>query len=84
MKKFTEWLENDAEDCGIMTPPMDAQLAVDMLTDYLLGEDWYSISGATSAKQINTEMVFAILMRHSKKFRKEWKKFRKEKTGTGI
>ena len=78
MKKFTEWLENDAEDCGIMTPPMDAQLAVNMLTDYLLGEDWYSTSGVTSTVQINTEIVFEILMKHSRKFRKEWKRYCKK------
>lgn len=42
MKKFTDWLENEAEDCGILTPSMEAQQCVDILCDYLLGRDWYS------------------------------------------
>ena len=76
MKKFTDWLENDAKDCGMITPPMEAQQCVDFLCDYLLGEDWYSTSGA-SATQVNTEIVFEILTKHSKKFRKEYKKYLK-------
>lgn len=73
MNNFTDWLINDAEDCGMLTPPMEAQQCVDMLQSYLLGEDWYVTSGVTSAEQINTEIVFEILSKYSKKFRKEWK-----------
>lgn len=75
MKKFTDWLENEAKDCGILTPPMESQQCIGILCDYLLGEDWYSTSGATSVEQINTEIVFEILSKYLKKFRKEWKQY---------
>lgn len=75
MNNFTDWLVNEADDCGMLTPPMEAQQCVDMLQMYLLGENWYSTSGVTSAKQINTEIVFEILSKHSKRFRKEWSRY---------
>lgn len=74
MKKFTEWLKNDSIDCGICSPPMDSQLAIKFLKDYLLGEKWYT-SMPINQKQVNTEIVFEILMKHSREFRKEWKKY---------
>lgn len=46
-------------DYGIMSPPMDAQIALNEIADYLLG-DWYSTSGATHVEQINTEIVCEI------------------------
>lgn len=78
MKKFTEWLTNDAEDCGMCDPPMDAQLAVHFLCKYLLGDSWY-VTMPESQKQVNTAIVFEILSKHSKDFRREWKKFLKWK-----
>ena len=74
MQKFTEWLRNDAKDCGMCDPPMDAQLAINFLTDYLLGEDWY-VAMSESQQQVNTAIVFEILLKYSKEFRKEWKKY---------
>ena len=44
MKTFTEWLEKDSEGCGMLSPPMNPQQAMDFLKDYLLGEDWYVIN----------------------------------------
>lgn len=75
MKQFTEWLENDAEDCGILSPPLEPQEAIKFLIDYLLGEDWYCV-GPIHQTQVNTEAVFEILMKYSKRFRKEWKKYK--------
>lgn len=77
MKKLTEWLENDAIDCGILEPPMEAQDALNFLKDYLLGEDWY-VTNPVNQLQVNTDIVFEILIEHSKEFRKEWKKYLKE------
>ncbi|MBQ4556532.1 MAG: hypothetical protein IJA60_02665 [Clostridia bacterium] len=74
MKKFTAWLKNDAEDCGMCDPPMEAQKAINFLKDYLLGENWY-ITMPESQQQVNTAIVFNILMKHSREFRKEWKKY---------
>ena len=76
MKKFTEWLRDYAEDCGIFSPPLDAQMAVDFLQNYLLGEDWYVIN-PISTQQANTEVVHTILYKYSRKYRKEWKRARR-------
>ena len=43
MQTFTDWLENDSIDCGIMSPPMEDKKALEFLTDYLLGENWYVV-----------------------------------------
>lgn len=71
---FTEWLEaeyaKDENKDNICPPPLNAQLAVDFLKDYLLGEDWYVVM-PISTEQANTEIVHAILKKYSKKYRKE-------------
>lgn len=74
MLRFTEWLKNDAVDCGLCDPPMEAQKAIEILTDYLLGEDW-CVAIPESTRQVNSAIVFEILLKYSKKFRKEWKKY---------
>lgn len=78
MQTFTDWLENDSIDCGIMSPPMEAEKALSFLTDYLLGENWYVVD-PISPKQVNTNIVHEILLKYSKKYRKEWKQYRKQK-----
>ena len=47
-------------DCGIFAPPMKAQVALNELCQYFLGDDWYDPSGCTSTEQINTAIVCAI------------------------
>ena len=78
MQTFTDWLENDSIDCGIMSPPMEAEKALSFLTDYLLGENWYVVD-PISPKQVNTNIVHEILWKYSKKYRKEYKQYRKQK-----
>lgn len=78
MQTFTDWLENDSIDCSIMSPPMEAEKALSFLTDYLLGENWYVVD-PLSPKQVNTNIVHEILLKYSKKYRKEWKQYRKQK-----
>lgn len=51
-------------DYGIFAPPMKAQVAVDELCRYFLGDDWYDTSGATHPEQINTEIVAEIERRY--------------------
>ena len=46
------------------------------MKDYLLGEDWY-VAYSGSAKQITTDIVYDILKKYSKKFRKELKIYEK-------
>ena len=78
MQTFTDWLENDSIDCGIMSPPMEAEKALSFLTDYLLGENWYVVD-PISPKQVNTNRVHEILWKYSNQYRKEWKQYRKQK-----
>ena len=78
MQTFTDWLENDSIDCGIMSPPMEAEKALSFLTDYLLGENWCVVD-PISPKQVNTNRVHEILWKYSKQYRKEWKQYRKQK-----
>ena len=47
-------------DFGILAPPMKAQVALNELCSYLLGDDWYDTSGATHPEQVNTAIVCAI------------------------
>jgi hypothetical protein len=51
-------------------------MALEFLKNYLLGEDWYVVS-PISTKQVNTEIVYEILYRHSKKFRIELEKYKR-------
>lgn len=74
-KTFTEWLDEQS-DYGFCSPPMNSQMALDYLFDYL---DIPPIVVSQSNEQCNTEIVFEILMRYSKKFRKEYRQYRKKK-----
>lgn len=80
MKTLTEWLENDAKDCGLCDPPMKADQAIQFLKDYLLGENWY-VTMPENGEQCNTAIVIEILYKYSSKFRKEVKQHKKKKRG---
>ena len=73
-KKFIEILEDNSY--GIYPAPTDAQLAVGVLCDYLLGEDWY-IADPIGVKQVNTEIVDAILRAYSPKY--NWDVYKEKK-----
>lgn len=49
----------DSEDHGLCPPSMDAQVAVNELSRYFLGEDWYVVIAQTNV-QVNTEIVYEI------------------------
>ncbi len=70
-KQFTYWLAREAEDCGLMQPPLAPQRAVDFLMDYLLGEDWYIVNPVNS-EQCNTQIVHEVLYKYSREYRKEY------------
>ena len=78
MQTFTDWLENYSVDCGLMSPPMEDKKALEFLTDYLLGENWYVVD-PLSPTQVNTNRVHEILWKYSKRYRKEYKQYRKQK-----
>lgn len=66
---FSDWLNRNWEEGNLCPPELDPQTAIYFLCDYLL-EDGFYISMPVNAKQGNTELVYAILERHSKKYRK--------------
>jgi hypothetical protein len=74
--KSFEAMKNNICDTsyGLCPAPMDAQLAVNILCDYLLGDDWYFASSA-SVEQGNAMVVELILDKYSKQFKKDWKHF---------
>jgi len=49
----------DGKEYGICSPPMNAQVAVNELCRYFLGENWYTAM-PESQEQVNTEIVFEI------------------------
>lgn len=61
---------------GLCPAPLDAQAAVNILCDYLLGEDWY-FAGSASVEQVNAAVVNLILNKHSKQWKKDWKTYTK-------
>lgn len=73
-KKFIEILKDNSY--GIYPAPTDAQLAVGVLCDYLLGEDWY-IADPIGVKQVNTEIVDEILRAYSPKY--NWDVYKEKK-----
>lgn len=74
--KGFEALKNNICDisCGLCPAPMDAQEALDILTSYLLGDDWY-VAGSMNVKQVNACVVEQILDKYSKQWKRDWKHF---------
>ena len=52
-------------DYGLMSPPMDAQVALNELCNHLLGENWYVVD-PMSVEQINTNIVYEIERRYKR------------------
>jgi hypothetical protein len=73
-----EPMKENIEDfsCGLCPAPMDAQTAVDVLCDYLLGDDWYT-GLSINAEQANAIIVEQILDKYSRQWRKDWKHYTK-------
>lgn len=72
---FTEWLRKQP-DYGNFNPPMSSEKALDFLFDYLLADNYDPLPEKT--QQTNTYIVFNILMKYSREFRKERKKIKRE------
>ena len=62
---------------GMCPAPMKAQQAINILCDYLLGEDWY-IAMPMGVEQVNACIVEQILDKYSKQWRKDWARHEKE------
>lgn len=59
----------DGKDYGIFPAPIDAQVALNELCRYFLGDDWVSMD-PISVGQINTEIVCEIESRYKSKCRR--------------
>ena len=80
MADILKWLkeQNETVNKGNIFPPsLESQTAIGFLKDYLLGEDWYTVN-PISQEQINTEIVFEILFKYSKRFKREYKTMKKK------
>ena len=67
---YLDWLKANDDPINLCDPPLDAQTAINFLCDYLLGENWYVVM-PESTKQVNSVIVYDILQKYSKDFRKE-------------
>lgn len=52
--------DSEGWDGCMLSPPMDAQVALHELCHYFLGDNWYDESGATLPEQVNTNIVCEI------------------------
>lgn len=77
--KYFNILDSYGDDDNIFSPPTDAQLAVNLLCQYLLGEDYY-VTDPISAEQCNTVIVQDILYKYcNRKFTKDYNKYKNAK-----
>ena len=79
---FIEYMKkrnSEREDKDNMYPViMSDREALNFLEDYLLGDD-YQITDPISNAQANVIVVHDILYKYSKRYRKEYKKYKKER-----
>ena len=79
---FIEYIKkrnSEREDKDNMYPViMSDREALTFLEDYLLGDD-YQITDPISNGQANVIVVHDILYKYSKRYRKEYKKYKKER-----
>lgn len=50
---------------GMISPPMDAQVALNEICKHLLGEDWH-VTTPMNTEQINTNIVYEIERKYKK------------------
>lgn len=72
---FTEWMDENWEEENINPPPLNAQIALDFLNDYLIGDEILSTL-PISDEQANVLIVERILDKYSSKY---WKESSKKK-----
>lgn len=68
----------DQEDYGLCPPSLKAQVALDELCNYLLGDDWYVVS-PIHCEQVNTEIVYDIECKYKQHKKYKHFKIKKEK-----
>jgi hypothetical protein len=79
-KSFDAMRENIEDNSyGICPAPLPAQVALNILIDYLLGDDWY-VSSSLCTEQVNALAVEHILEKYSKQWRDDCKYYEKNLT----
>lgn len=77
--KYFDILDSYGKDDNMFPPPTDAQLAVNLLCQYLLGEDYY-VNDPVSARQCNTVIIQDILYKYcNRKVSKDYNKYKNAK-----
>ena len=73
-EEFTDFLDKEImteEDRkNIFPPPLEPQIALNILKDHFLGEDWYTVN-PVGVKQVNTEVVYNILEKYPRGYKKK-------------
>ena len=75
--KWSEWVAEHKDDCGLCDPPLHPQTAIDILYEYLLPEFssrngcGYITTMPESTLQTNSRIVNELLYRYSDEFRRE-------------
>lgn len=76
MDSFLRWQIENWDDGNLFPPELEPQRAIHMVVDYLLGDDWYFVN-PVNAKQGNVYILHAILIKYSRKYRREVKKYKR-------
>ena len=63
---------------GLCPAPLSAEAALDILVNYLLGDNWCVVL-SMNKEQTNAAAVEQILDKYSKQWKKDWKYFQKYK-----
>lgn len=69
-REFEDFLEKEImteeDKKNIFAPPLEPQIALNILIEHFLGKDWYT-PNPVGVKQVNTEAVYEIISRYPKK-----------------
>lgn len=69
-KEFEDFLGKEImteeDKKNIFVPPLEPQIALNILIEHFLGKDWYT-PNPIGVKQVNAEAVYEILGRYPKK-----------------
>lgn len=79
--KWSEWYDVNMCEDDLCDPPLDAQMALDILVEYLLTRDkgyTYLTALPESTQQVNSMAVDLILQKYSKDFKKEIRNIERE------
>lgn len=77
--RWTQWLEKHKDKNIVMDPELTGDVAFEILCRYLLLEDKIFSRKTEYYEYFNATMISNILLKYSKKYRKEFKAWKKLK-----